>query len=345
MASNFKVYNLFIYALLTTVSIVICFIAFTYLWFGNIDFVKENIAYFLLLIVIILLGLSVFLFMIIKNQRRKDFSEITKNLPVQSHEVDFEGLSQQISNITEVQSKEIDTLNERENYRREFLGNISHELKTPLFSVQGYLLTLIEGGIEDENIRDKYLNRINKSVDRLIYLVKDLDMISELEKGRIHIENSKFNIVALAQEVIDLLEIKAEKNNIKLILNHPSNYPLKVMGDIEKIQQVLINLIVNAINYSNENTEVRIEFQETEERVKVLIKDQGIGIKQDDLERIFERFYRIDKSRNRNQGGSGLGLAIVKHILEAHHQKIMVQSKFGKGSTFSFFLRKASTEA
>lgn len=341
MASNFKVYNLFLYALLTTVSIVICFIAFTYIWFGNIDFVIENIAYFLSLIVLILIGLSVFLFLIIKNQRRKDFSEITKNLPVQSQEVDFEGLSQQITNITEVQSKEIDTLNERENYRREFLGNISHELKTPLFSVQGYLLTLIEGGMDDENIRDKYLNRINKSVDRLIYLVKDLDMISELEKGRIHIEHSKFNIVALAQEVIDLLEIKAEKNNVKLVLNHSSNYPLKVMGDIEKIQQVLINLIVNAINYSNENTEVKIEFQETEERVKILIKDQGIGIKPDDLERIFERFYRIDKSRNRNQGGSGLGLAIVKHILEAHNQKIMVQSKYGKGSVFSFYLRKA----
>ena len=346
MASNFKMYNLFIYALLTTLTIAISFTAFTYIWFGNIDFIVQNVIYFCVLIAMFLIGLSGFSFLIIKRQRRKDFSQISKNLPIaSSEEVDFEGLSQKISNITEVQSKEIDILNERENYRREFLGNISHELKTPLFSVQGYLLTLIEGGIEDENIRDKYLNRINKSVDRLIYLVKDLDMISELEKGRIHIENSKFNIVALAQEVIDLLEIKAEKNNIKLILNHPSNYPLKVMGDIEKIQQVLINLIVNAINYSNENTEVRIEFQETEERVKVLIKDQGIGIKQDDLERIFERFYRIDKSRNRNQGGSGLGLAIVKHILEAHHQKIMVQSKFGKGSTFSFFLRKASTEA
>jgi len=341
MASNFKVYNLFIYALLTTSTIVLLFVAFTYFWFGNIDFVIQNITYFLSLIVLILIGLCVFFFLIIKNQRRKDFSEITKNLPVTSSEVDFEELSQQISNITEVQSKEIDILNERENYRREFLGNISHELKTPLFSVQGYLLTLIEGGMDDENIRDKYLNRINKSVDRLIYLVKDLDMISELEKGRINVQNSPFNIIALAQEVTDLLEIKAEKNNIKLVLNHPSNYPIKVMGDIEKIQQVLINLVVNAINYSNENTEIKIEFQETQERIKIMIKDQGVGIKQDDLDRIFERFFRVDKSRNRNQGGSGLGLAIVKHILEAHNQKIMVQSKFGKGSIFSFYLRKA----
>ena len=342
MASNFKMYNLFIYAFLTTLSIALGFTAFTYLWFGNIDFIIKNIIYFIILIAMILVGLNVFSFLIIKHQRRKDFSQISKNLPIaSSHEVDFEGLSQRISNITEVQSKEIDILNERENYRREFLGNISHELKTPLFSVQGYLLTLIEGGIDDENIRDKYLNRINKSVDRLIYLVRDLDMISELEKGRIDIQNNPFNIVALAQDVIDLLEIKAENKDIKIIINHPSNYALKVMGDIEKIQQVLINLVVNAINYSDENTEIKIEFQETEERIKIMVKDQGVGIKNDDIERIFERFYRVDKSRNRNQGGSGLGLAIVKHILEAHNQKINVQSKIGKGSNFYFFLRRA----
>ena len=342
MASNFKMYNLFIYAFLTTLSIALGFTAFTYLWFGNIDFIIENIIYFIVLIAMILIGLNVFSFLIIKYQRRKDFSQISKNLPIaSSQEVDFEGLSQKISNITEVQSKEIDILNERENYRREFLGNISHELKTPLFSVQGYLLTLIEGGIDDENIRDKYLNRINKSVDRLIYLVRDLDMISELEKGRIDIQNNPFNIVALAQDVIDLLEIKAENKDIKITINHPSNYALKVMGDIEKIQQVLINLVVNAINYSDENTEIKIEFQETEERIKIMVKDQGVGIKNDDIERIFERFYRVDKSRNRNQGGSGLGLAIVKHILEAHNQKINVQSKIGKGSNFYFFLRRA----
>ncbi|MBF0597759.1 sensor histidine kinase [Faecalibacter rhinopitheci] len=343
MASNFKFYNLFIYALITTSIITGGIIILTYLWFGNIDFVSDNIYYFTSLIVLILTGLNIFIFLVVKNQRRKDFSEVSKNIPLYSSEtVDFEELSQQISNITEVQSKEIDFLNERENYRREFLGNISHELKTPLFSVQGYLLTLIEGGIDDENIRDKYLNRINKSVDRLIYLVKDLDMISELEKGRINIQKNTFNLVALTQDVIDLLEIKAEKNNIKINLNHPQNFPLKVIGDIEKIQQVLINLIVNSINYSDEGKEINIDFQVMEERIKFSIKDQGIGIKPEDIERIFERFYRIDKSRNRNQGGSGLGLAIVKHILEAHQQKIYVQSKFGKGSTFYFYLRKAN---
>lgn len=342
MASNFKMYNLFIYALLTTICISIGFTSFTYIWFGNINFILQNILYFIVLITVILIGLNIFIFFIIRHQRRKDFSQISKILPSDSsEEVDFESLSQKISNITEDQSKEIDFLNERENYRREFLGNISHELKTPLFSVQGYLLTLIEGGIDDENIRDKYLNRINKSVDRLIYLVQDLDMITELEKGRINIQNQSFNIVALAKEVIDLLEIKAENKNIKLTLNHSSNYPLKTIGDIEKIQQVLINLVVNAINYSDENTEIKIEFKIIDNRIKISVIDQGFGIKNDDLSRIFERFYRVDKSRNRNQGGSGLGLAIVKHILEAHQQKIYVKSKFGKGSTFYFYLCKA----
>ena len=342
MASNFKVYNLFYYALGTTLFITLSFVVFTYFWFGNIRFVGENLTYFLTLNLLIFVGLSVFYFFIVKYQRQKDFSEVSKSLPsVSSNDVDFESLSQHISSITEVQSQEIDFLNERENYRREFLGNISHELKTPLFSVQGYLLTLIEGGVEDESIRDKYLNRINKSVDRLIYLVKDLDMISELEKGRISIQNNSFNIVALVQDVIDLLEIKADKNNINIKIVNSFYHPIKVIGDIEKIQQVLINLIVNAINYSNPDTEIKIDFQLTDERVKISVIDQGVGIKQDDLDRIFERFYRVDKSRNRNQGGSGLGLAIVKHILEAHNQKIMVSSKIGKGSTFSFYLRKS----
>lgn len=338
MTSNYKIYTLSS----CIIGVTLILIGFTYLWFGNINFILENILFFALSILITIASLSTYLFFIVKNQRKKDFSEISKNLPISDSEnINFKELSEQISNITEVQSKEIDFLNERENYRREFLGNISHELKTPLFSVQGYLLTLIEGGIDDENIRDKYLNRINKSVDRLIYLVQDLDMITELEKGRINIQNQSFNIVALAQEVIDLLEIKAENKNIKLTLNHSSNYPLKTIGDIEKIQQVLINLVVNAINYSDENTEIKIEFKTIDDRIKISIIDQGFGIKNDDLSRIFERFYRIDKSRNRNQGGSGLGLAIVKHILEAHQQKIYVKSKFGKGSTFYFYLCKA----
>ncbi|MBW1619084.1 two-component sensor histidine kinase [Empedobacter falsenii] len=342
MASTFKVQNIFLFAFLSTLFLALGFVLFSFLWFGNIDFILQEKLFFISLMLLLLIGLSIFYWFSLKNQRRKDFTEISKNIPqFQSSTMDFEELSQKISTITEDQSKEIDVLNERENYRRDFLGNISHELKTPLFSVQGYLLTLIEGGVEDESIRDKYLNRINKSVDRLIYLVKDLDMIAELERGRINIEFSVFNLTALVQDVIDLLEIKAEKNNIKISLNYPIHQPIKVVGDIQKIQQVLINLIVNAINYSNPNTEIDIDFEEYDDKIQISIKDQGVGIKQEDIDRIFERFYRIDKSRNRNNGGSGLGLAIVKHILEAHKQKIYVTSKIGKGSTFSFYLQKA----
>ncbi len=341
MASNFKVQNIFLYALLSTIFLALGFVLFSFIWFGNIDFILREKIFFSSLMTFLLIGLTVFYWFFLKNQRRRDFTEISKNIPqFQSNNMDFEELSQKISTITEDQSKEIDVLHERENYRRDFLGNISHELKTPLFSVQGYLLTLIEGGVEDESIRDKYLNRINKSVDRLIYLVKDLDMIAELERGRINIEFTTFNLTALVQDVIDLLEIKAEKNNVKLLLNYPIHQPIKVVGDIQKIQQVLINLIVNAINYSNPKTEVTIEFENFEDKIQVSIKDQGVGIKQEDIDRIFERFYRVDKSRNRNNGGSGLGLAIVKHILEAHKQKIYVSSKVGKGSTFSFYLQK-----
>ncbi len=341
MASNFKVQNIFLYALLSTIFLALGFVLFSFIWFGNIDFILREKIFFSSLMTFLLIGLTVFYWFFLKNQRRRDFTEISKNIPqFQSNNMDFEELSQKISTITEDQSKEIDVLHERENYRRDFLGNISHELKTPLFSVQGYLLTLIEGGVEDESIRDKYLNRINKSVDRLIYLVKDLDMIAELERGRINIEFTTFNLTALVQDVIDLLEIKAEKNNVKLLLNYPIHQPIKVVGDIQKIQQVLINLIVNAINYSNPKTEVTIEFEDFEDKIQVSIKDQGVGIKQEDIDRIFERFYRVDKSRNRNNGGSGLGLAIVKHILEAHKQKIYVSSKVGKGSTFSFYLQK-----
>lgn len=254
---------------------------------------------------------------------------------------DVTTLSEQILHLTDDKAKEIDTLTERENYRREFLGNVSHELKTPLFSIQGYLLTLIEGGIEDENIRDKYLHRINKSVERLTFIVKDLDLITELESGNIKLDIKPFNIAALAKDVIDLLEFKADNNDVKLIVDNPTNEPIRVLGDITRIEQVLTNLIVNAINHSSKNSSVIVNFQNVGNKVKITVKDFGIGIKPEHIDRIFERFYRIDKSRNRSSGGSGLGLAIVKHILEAHNEKIQVKSEYTNGAEFSFHLTKA----
>ncbi|WP_406655341.1 ATP-binding protein, partial [Ornithobacterium rhinotracheale] len=214
-------------------------------------------------------------------------------------------------------------------------------LKTPLFSIQGYLLTLIEGGVDDESIRDKYLHRINKSVERLTYIVKDLDLITELESGNLKLDIYPFNIVALVQEVFELLEIKAENNDVKLIFDKTYDEPIKVNGDIEKIEQVLMNLIVNAINHSQRACEVKVSFQVVKDLVRINISDTGMGIKPEEMKRIFERFYRADKSRSRQQGGSGLGLAIVKHILEAHNQKISAESTYGKGTTFSFYLERA----
>lgn len=268
--------------------------------------------------------------------------DLVPDLNSQNTAKDFEGLSEQISSLTDVKSKEIDLLTERENYRREFLGNVSHELKTPLFSIQGYLLTLIEGGVEDESIRDKYLNRINKSVERLTYIVKDLDMITELESGNLKLEQKPFNILALTKDIFDLLEIKAQNNEVTLKIENPMDVPIRVMGDIERIEQVLTNLIVNAINHSaQENTEIVVSFQTLSNKIKTTVTDNGIGIKPEHLERIFERFYRIDKSRSRTHGGSGLGLSIVKHILEAHGEKIQVKSVYKKGTEFSFFLNKS----
>lgn len=249
-------------------------------------------------------------------------------------------ISQQVKLLSLRQGKEIDILTERENYRREFLGNVSHELKTPLFSIQGFLLTLIEGGIEDETIRDKYLNRINKSVDRLGYIVKDLDMISELESGKIQINPKPFNIVAIAQEVFDLLEMKAQKQNVTLQFDQEYEN-VKVIGDLERIQQVMLNLIVNAIKHSNKDKAiVTVSFKNEGQGIRIAVHDNGQGISPEDQTRIFERFYRVDKSRNRKKGGSGLGLSIVKHILDAHGEKIHVESEPNIGSTFYFNLKK-----
>lgn len=266
--------------------------------------------------------------------------DLVPDLNAQNTAKDFEGLSEQISLLTDVKTKEIDLLTERENYRREFLGNVSHELKTPLFSIQGYLLTLIEGGIEDESIRDKYLHRINKSVERLTYIVKDLDLISELEAGNLKLDSKPFNIVALTKEVFDLLEIKASNNQVKLEIENPVDIPVRVIGDIERIEQVLTNLIVNAINHSSRKATVTLSFQSVGGKIKTTVKDTGSGIKPEHIERIFERFYRVDKSRSRTHGGSGLGLSIVKHILEAHGEKIQVKSVYKEGTEFSFLLNK-----
>ena len=255
---------------------------------------------------------------------------------------DMKTLTAEIEKFAQDKKIEIDTLNIREAYRKDFLGNISHELKTPLFTVQGYILTLLDGALEDKNVRRKYLLRANKGVERLIYIVKDLDMITKLEVGDLNLELVDFDIIELIENVFELLEMKAAKNKIALTFDMEYRYPILVHADRDKIQQVLTNLLVNSIKYGQENgtTEVSVE-NLIKNKVIVRVTDNGEGIAQRHIPRLFERFYRVDQSGSRSEGGSGLGLSIVKHIIEAHNEKIYVESAEGVGSEFSFTLEKA----
>ena len=257
---------------------------------------------------------------------------------------DMATLTREVKKFATDKKLEIETLKVREEYRREFLGNVSHELKTPLFMVQGYLSTLLDGAMSDKTIRKKYLERAEKGVERLIYIVQDLDMISKLEIGDLNLEIAEFDIVKLVQNVFDLLEMKASKKDILLMFDMKYNRPVMVVGDQEKIQQVVMNLVVNSIKYGKVkgSTEVSIE-DLTDEKVIVRVTDNGEGIEKKNIPRLFERFYRVDKSGARTEGGSGLGLSIVKHIIEAHNEKIYVDSTFGIGSEFSFTLEKTKT--
>lgn len=236
--------------------------------------------------------------------------------------------------------KEIERLTDQEEFRRDFLGNVSHELKTPIFSIQGYILTLLEGGLEDKTINRNFLLKAEKGINRMIEMVDDLDEIAKLESNRIELNVQSFNLVELTKEVIDSVEYKAKKKKINISISSYSN-TLMVKADPSKISQVLTNLIVNSINYGVEGGSTHIKFYDLAENMLVEVKDDGKGISSEHLPRLFERFYRIDKGRSRAEGGSGLGLAIVKHIIEAHKQTINVRSRLGKGSTFSFTLKKA----
>ncbi|CAM1334377.1 sensor histidine kinase [Tenacibaculum aestuariivivum] len=255
---------------------------------------------------------------------------------------DVELLTNSVQSYVEERSKEIAVLTQRDSFRRDFLGNVAHELKTPLFTVQGYILTLIEGAADDEEIRTKYLGRANKGVERLTSIIKDLDMIAKLETEGMKMNIETFNIIELIQNVFDLFEMKAKKRNITLLFDTLYEFPRFVKGDIERIEQVLINLVVNSIKYGKIGgvTTVSIESYNPNKYI-IKIIDNGEGIKDEHISRLFERFYRVDQSRSRDQGGSGLGLSIVKHIIEAHNETILLKSEYGKGSEFSFTLEKA----
>lgn len=253
---------------------------------------------------------------------------------------DMDSLREQVKIYTKSQKKEIETLKGKDAYRKEFLGNIAHELKTPLFTIQGYILTLLDGAKDKPELCSKYLKRANKGVERLEDLIQDLDLITKLEAGELNIEFSHFDIVALIQNIFEMLEIKASKKNITLMLDRKYE-PIYVAADESRIRQVLVNLIVNSLKYGLEKGTTEISIEELiDSKLIVRITDNGEGIKEENIPRLFERFYRIDKSRSRDEGGSGLGLSIVKHIIEAHNEQIYVESVYGIGSEFSFTIEK-----
>ena len=255
-------------------------------------------------------------------------------------ESDLDKVDEDVDQMINERQREIEELKSMESFRREFLGNVSHELKTPIFNIQGYIHTLIDGAIRDENVNMQYLQRSSKSVDRMINIVEDLEMISKIESNQLELEFTRWDIVEHIQELFDILEMKAKKRSVSLSINNQSTNNF-VEADRDKISQVLINLIENSIKYGNEGGHTKVRLFEMGENLLIEIADDGAGIPAEHLPRLFERFYRVDKSRSRSAGGTGLGLSIVKHIIEAHRQTINVRSTENVGTTFSFTLKKA----
>jgi two-component system phosphate regulon sensor histidine kinase PhoR len=240
--------------------------------------------------------------------------------------------------------KEIKELRKAESYRREFIGNLAHELKTPVFNMQGYIGTLLDSGLDDAELTRKFLERAERSADRMAHLITDLDQITSIESGEMPLDIVRFDVVALTKNVMDHLEHSATAKNIRIRLHMANEGAIFVEADRKRIEQVFTNLLINSINYGREHGQTRVHFFDMDDNVLIEIADNGIGISKEHLPRVFERFYRVDKSRSRDEGGSGLGLAICKHILDAHHQNISVRSTENVGSTFSFTLKKAPSK-
>lgn len=281
------------------------------------------------------------IYAMIHKLRRKDLSFVEEKK--QKRLVNpLRRINQEIFDYAAHKQKEINDLKKMEEFRREFVANVSHELKTPIFAAQGFVYTLLEGAAAQPKLRKKFLKKAARSLDGLDLLVQDLLTLSQMETGGIKMHYENFNILDTVQEVFEQLESEAEKKDIALVLEHPEQ-PFYVYADRQRIYQVLINLVGNAIKYTKqEGKTVTVYSNEDVEGIKVTVQDEGRGIPPGDIKRIFERFYRVEKSRARNKGGTGLGLAIVKHIIEAHQSEVKVKSKVGEGSSFSFMLPRGS---
>lgn len=321
-------------------------------WYAKIDinifyFIGVFVVVFITIFYIVIYAIEKFIYHRIKLlyrsaqifRSKKALSEM--NLDMRS---DVLGeVSKEVAKWMLEQHKTIDRLEERESFRREFIGNLSHELKTPVFSVQGYILTLLEGGLEDKTINKSFLAKAADGVDRITILLNDLDAISKLESGQVNIEKKHFDFTKLVYEVVEDLESWARKKNIKIMIKIPADKKLLVFADPEKIVQVLNNLILNAINYGRKSGHILIQYHEIGKKLLIEVEDDGIGITEKDADRIFERFYRVEKSRSRQKGGTGLGLAIVKHIIDSHNETVSVRSSLGEGSVFSFSLSTSAS--
>ena len=277
---------------------------------------------------------------IIKNISHKQF-EAYDDIDIENND-ELDELIKQTIRASKMVEKELIRLNKIENYRKEFIGDISHELKTPIFAIQGFIETLLNGAIHDDEVNEVFLQKAMNNVNRLTYLTKDLMEISRLETGELKSNMQEMFLRDVVLDVVENLQYKAENENIELIV-HDFDKNIQIRADRNQIKQVLINLIENAIKYNRVNGKVEVGINRLEdEKVEVYVKDYGIGIEEKDIERVTERFYRVDKSRSREKGGTGLGLSIVKHIIEAHGEKLTIESKPDEGSVFRFTLTRVS---
>jgi two-component system phosphate regulon sensor histidine kinase PhoR len=250
-------------------------------------------------------------------------------------------VNREVINWARNKTREIAQLKELAKYRKEFLGNVSHELKTPIFNIQGYVLTLLDGALEDETINRPYLEKTERSINRMISIVEDLEAITRLEAGELKLNYSTFDVKKLVEDIFESQEMRAREKGITLQFKTPYDKNIFVTADKERIDQVITNLIVNSIKYGKEYGTTQVSFMDMDENILIDINDDGTGIPDKDIPRIFERFYRVDKSRSREAGGTGLGLAIVKHVIEAHNQTVNVRSTVNEGTSFAFTLKKA----
>jgi two-component system, OmpR family, phosphate regulon sensor histidine kinase PhoR len=276
---------------------------------------------------------------IYKNIYNFKVSKIDLKQKVKSSIIGLDQVNEEVTQWMEENNKQIDNMIALEQYRKEYIGNVAHELRTPIFNIQGYVSTLLDGAMEDPNLLKKYLLRADAGIDRLIAIVQDLDTITQLELNEVQLDITTFDITQVIRDVIESFELKAKERNINVVLQHQE--AVMVEADKSKIRQVLVNLIENGIKYSKDKGgEVRIKTFDMEDQYLIEVSDHGIGIGEKDINRVFERFFRTDKARSRQFGGTGLGLAIVKHIIEAHNQTINVRSKYGEGTVFGFTLKK-----